>query len=235
MAGLWDEHERTLLRNAYEDVPFPDDLGENEPLEAGFDPDGDNVQIAADDDPAAIGEAILAANTRPTQNGGAASKPTKQSAPPVPLPAPARSAEDRAKVIFGETSGLYPQSIDPEGPENDPRNWVSDSFDNLQAARRYIGIVASRNRKRESKIPNPEIPLEVEVWENAMSAGTAAQNNPDLLDARITNFYIRGDRNRTKEAFKGLSKFLTIGPFRSVGKGDAGAGNNVYIEFYGKR
>src|SRR4029079_13704318 len=118
-----------------------------------------------------IGEFILGAN-----NG----KGTK-----APVKAAARTAEDRARVIFGETSGLYPQSIDPKGPENDPRNWVSDSFDNLQAARRYMGIVACRNPATQRNSPNPKIPREVEVWGNAMGAGTAAHNNPDLLDSRI--------------------------------------------------
>jgi hypothetical protein len=238
MAGLWDEEERTRLRSAYEDVPFPDDASADDgaadtSLDAGdSSPEGD-VHTASADDPATVGEFLMAANTN--------KKPanTAKTAPPVPLPAPARSAEDRAKVIFGETSGLYPQSIDPAGKENDPQNWAAGSFDNLQAARRYMGIVASRNRRTERNVPNPEKEKEVEVWGNAMSAGTAAQNNPDLLDSRITQFFIRGDKNRTKEAFSNQKprpyKYLTIGPFRSVGGGDAGGGNDTYIEFYGKR
>jgi hypothetical protein len=65
MAGLWDGHEHTLLRNAYEDVPFPDDANDNEAPEARFDTDNENpegyVQPASvDDDPKAL---LTAANT----------------------------------------------------------------------------------------------------------------------------------------------------------------------------
>jgi lysozyme len=62
MAGLWDEHERTMLRNAYDDVPFRDAAvplaGGPKP---GFDPaaalPARGIQVAsASNDPPTIGD-----------------------------------------------------------------------------------------------------------------------------------------------------------------------------------
>jgi lysozyme len=53
MAGLWDEHERTLLRNAYGDVPFRDAVPPVGTSESGFDPSAvipaAGIQVASAD------------------------------------------------------------------------------------------------------------------------------------------------------------------------------------------
>jgi lysozyme len=72
MAGLWDEHERTLLRNAYEDVPFRDAAPPTAGTpRSGFDPSpafpSRGIQIAsAGNNPSIIGEFLMAAGDRVT-------------------------------------------------------------------------------------------------------------------------------------------------------------------------
>jgi rare lipoprotein A (peptidoglycan hydrolase) len=87
MAGLWDGHERTLLRNAYDDVPFPDDEAEGGTSEAGFDAgDGGSnsyVKTAVTDDD--LSTLLTAANTRPKSNqASVAPKPKSQPQRPAP-------------------------------------------------------------------------------------------------------------------------------------------------------
>jgi lysozyme len=67
MAGLWDEHERTLLRNAYGDVPFRDAAMPSAGMtrrgfnpSAAFPPRG--IQLASADDAPSIGEFLMAAD-----------------------------------------------------------------------------------------------------------------------------------------------------------------------------
>jgi hypothetical protein len=148
----------------------------------------------------------------------------------------AHTAQARARAIFGETRGLYPQSVNPEGRPGDPANWETDSYDNLQKARTYVGIVAGRNDDILYNNLNFSNPIEAQASNSAMNAGNAAQSNPDMLDARITQFFIRGE-GVTRAAFPKQKHelYLTIGPFRNVGGGDVPRGNNVYIEFYGRR
>ena len=146
----------------------------------------------------------------------------------------ARSALDRSRVIYGETRGLYPQSIDPKKSPYDPINWQTDSIEALQAARKYIGIVAGRNGVTQSTDPNLANPLERRAWESAVSAGNAAHVDPDLIDSHITHFFLRGGED-TRQPWPELHRYLTIGPFRNVGGGDVPRGNDVYIEFYGTK
>jgi muramidase (phage lysozyme) len=100
MAGLWDEEERRLLGLAYGDTPTPanDDNAS----------DAADTQIASvDDDPAAMGEMILAADTPSARNRLAAApkarKPPQRPAPKgraaakKPLP-PEKQAENVKKA-----------------------------------------------------------------------------------------------------------------------------------------
>jgi hypothetical protein len=143
-----------------------------------------------------------------------------------------RTATDRAGTIFGETSGLYPQSIDPAKSATDPTNWQTDSYDALQFARTAIGVVAGRNTRTHTATPKHDNPAERDAWQSSESAGNAAAANPALLDSHITQFYLRGDGD-TGQPWPTLRRYLTVGPFRNVGGGDAPAGNNLFIEFYG--
>jgi hypothetical protein len=143
----------------------------------------------------------------------------------------AQSHYDRSKAIFGETEGLYPQSIDPKGNPNDPRNWQTDSWDNLALARRNIGVVAGRNKITWWDAPSK--PGQEEAWSHAQDAAEQAADS-SILDPKIRYFAIRGD-GVTRDFFPQLRRYLTIGPFRNVGGDrDAPAGNNAYVEFYGK-
>ncbi len=60
----------------------------------------------------------------------------------------------RARVIFGETSGVWPALKDANGKIHDPNNWDPVSADELARARAYIGIVSSRNPITHSSEPD---------------------------------------------------------------------------------
>lgn len=119
-------------------------------------------------------------------------------------------------------------------PASNPANWDTNSADNLAAARKYIGIVAGRNGQTYSADPDLSNSIEARTWADAASAAAAAHANPNLLDGRIDHFYLRGDGD-TRQPWPTLTRYLSIGPFRNVGGGDAAAGNNLFIDFYGRR
>jgi hypothetical protein len=148
---------------------------------------------------------------------------------------PALTADQRQMAIYGETASLYPHSLDPNGPHNDPKNWEADSWDNLQRARTYVGIVARRNGDTHWEWPDfGKIP-EREVWNRAEEPAYRSADD-SLLDPNITHFAIRGDGDPT-DFFPGMRRQLTIGPFRKIGPADKGRvppGNNAFVEFYGK-
>jgi len=145
---------------------------------------------------------------------------------------PAQTPEERTRVIFGETAGLYPESKDPSKPPHDPNNWVEGSADDLATARRHVGIVAGRNSETYPATPNK--PSEGPAWDAATAAGKAAHENPAELDPEIDRFFIRG-KGIDKRPFSERDFYYRLGPFRNVGGGDAPAGNDTYIEFYGKK
>jgi muramidase (phage lysozyme) len=106
MAGLWDEHERTLLRNAYDDVPFPDDAPAGDAPETGLDAGDDSAEgyiqtVSADDDRAFE----MAANAKPAPNrapvlakGGKQPKPaTAKGSVPARKPLPPEKQADNIK------------------------------------------------------------------------------------------------------------------------------------------
>ncbi|HXZ01133.1 MAG TPA: hypothetical protein VEI03_14120 [Stellaceae bacterium] len=183
------------------------------------------------------------ASTRKRQDGGSApnDRDTDPSvarqtadAPEQLAQVPATTVHDMTRVIFGETAGLYPHSIDPDRSPYDPANWDTDSADNLAAARQYIGIVAGRNGQTHSADADLSNPIETRAWADAANAAAKAHANPDLLDEHIDHFYLRGNGD-TRNPWPTLTRYLRIGPFRNVGGGDAGRGNDLYIEFYGRR
>jgi hypothetical protein len=75
IAGLWDEHERTLLGNAYGDVPFPDDA---------------DIQIgSAEDEPSTVGKFLRTAGRPPNPDDTPLDQPNDQLAQAVLPYAPA--------------------------------------------------------------------------------------------------------------------------------------------------
>jgi hypothetical protein len=146
---------------------------------------------------------------------------------------------ERARVIFGETSGLYPRSVDPTKPPHDSKNWESGSAEALAEARRYVGIVAGRNYRTHRNSPNLDNPLEARAWNDVVRAADQAHQDADLVDARIQNFYIRGTKQRGEGFPKrpDLVLYRKFGPFRTVGDPKHGipADNETYLEFYGPR
>jgi muramidase (phage lysozyme) len=97
MAGLWDEHERTMLRNAYADVPFPDYAGESGTTETGSDPGEGKIEgyvqtVSADNEPAAL---MMAANTKPKPNRS----PVAAKDGKAPKPAAARNSVTKPKNL----------------------------------------------------------------------------------------------------------------------------------------
>lgn len=179
-------------------------------------------------------------------DGGAADTTGQQTAdaskPPTSYKiehdqSPALTADQRQMSIYGETASLYPHSLDPQGAHNDPRNWDTDSRDDLQRARTYMGIVARRNGDTHWAWPNFTYDLETQAWNRAEEPANRSADD-SLLGPNITNFAIRGDGVATQFFRKdGLKRYLTIGPFRKIGPLDSGGvppGNNAYVEFYGK-
>ena len=147
----------------------------------------------------------------------------------------ARTPDERAQAIYGETSGLYPHSLDPKKSPYDPDNWEEGSPDQLELARRYVGIIAGRNPVTQWTRANQRNPIESRAWNDALDAANWAHANQGRLDSRIKQFYIRGSGD-TAVAFprQNVRRYLMIGPFRNVGGAkSAPAGNDTYIEFYG--
>lgn len=146
-----------------------------------------------------------------------------------------------AEVIYGETSGVYPRSIDPNRRVDDPDNWDPHSREELARARRAMGIVSERNRRTHpvdgSRSRNP---IEALQWGEAASA--ARTMDRVNLPKRIINFYIRNRDveptapHQRLEQFGDVVYIGTIGadaPFRNVGRGDVEPGDNIVIDFYG--
>lgn len=143
----------------------------------------------------------------------------------------------RASAIYGETSGLTPQLKDPKGNPYNPANWREDSARRLLTARTYVGIVSERNpRVHFSLPPDSANAIEERVWNDSVDAAIAG-TNPDHLDERVTNFFLRqeGIGRQSPESWpKSLKVLVTVGPFNNAGGGDVPRGPNTYIDFYGK-
>lgn len=197
----------TFFNRAYADLT-------GAPVETGS-PEGDASRTADPNTTGDIQLAMKAVRPRPT--------------------APAQTPKERAQVILGETAGLYPKSLDAQKRHDDPNNWVEGSEDDLATARKYVGIVAGRNWNTHPADPEDAIPGDQRAWELATEAAKAAHENPDTLDPRIFQFYIRHEGDPFRP-FPGSDHYFAMGPFRNIGgQRSAGADNNTFIEFYGKK
>lgn len=144
--------------------------------------------------------------------------------------------EKRARVIYGETSGLRPQLKNPKASPDDQKNWDEHSAELLHTARVYVGIVSTRNHVVHSAKPsNGRNPIEATIWSLAVDAAMdGSQSN--LLDHRVTNFYLRrSEKPKTPDGWTNLRLYYSFGPFYAVGGGDAGRGPGLYIDFYGRK
>ncbi len=141
----------------------------------------------------------------------------------------------RAQAIYGETAGLTPILLDPNGNPYDPENWDADSEDALSTARAFVGIISDRNSDVNFSTPtDPNNAIQMQAWQSSVDAAIDGVNGAPL-DSRISNFFIRQEGIGPQSPnWPGLTKYMSIGPFNNVGGGDVPRGNKTYIDFYGK-
>jgi hypothetical protein len=146
-----------------------------------------------------------------------------------------QSTRKRAQAIYGETSGLIPELLNPGTNPYNPSNWDSDSASQLEKARTYIGIVSERNPSVNFASPSDATnPIQMRAWNLSVEAATNAADG-SLLDSRVTNFFLRQDGIGIQTPpWHGLHMIMSLGPFNNVGGGDVPKGANTYIDFYGK-
>jgi len=146
-----------------------------------------------------------------------------------------KKTKKRAEAIYGETSGLTPQLLNPKRSVYDPKNWNSDSAKKLHRARIGIGIVSERNPKVNYAEPSdPNNAIQAQTWSLAVDAGISAGDDT-ALDPRVTHFFLRQrGTGRQTPPWPELTRYYSMGPFNNVGGGDVPKGPNTYIDFYGK-
>ena len=146
------------------------------------------------------------------------------------------ATEKRARVIYGETSGLRPQLINPKISSHKPSNWRVESAAKLHRARTYVGVVSERNSRAHSAKPsNGNNPVVAHIWSLCVDAAIDA-GEPDLLDPRITSFFLRQEGiGRQNPGWTNLRLYFSIGPFNNLGGGDVARGSQAYIDFYGRK
>jgi uncharacterized protein RhaS with RHS repeats len=162
---------------------------------------------------------------------------------PTNLIDPFGLCEQDPKVVYGESSGLYPrQKPRPPDAKNwsiyDPKTWDPESYDQLQQARRDVADISERNKvvhsKDGSKTKNP---IERRAWNDSVRAAKEAETMN--LPADVTKFYLRQDADNDGKGDKypywapeGTVPYKTYGPFVNVGGGDPPKGNNTYVDLY---
>jgi hypothetical protein len=156
MAELWDEHERTLLRNAYEDVPHPDagapatgggptgtvgdltgPISSQNPFDAvANDPDVASPQSVADGEGVQVADESAAAMWRGLAAAGlvGAAEMARQQDPLAVFNATVKERREQAQAIdqkhneiFGRTA-KSPPSGSPPSPGNEIRQRGTESF-----------------------------------------------------------------------------------------------------------
>jgi len=139
----------------------------------------------------------------------------------------------RARVIFGETSGVYPALIDPSGKVLDRENWVPGSADELARARSHIGTVSGRNDVTRPNSPNLTLPMDRYQWNQALEGARTSRDLDKTLPANVDGFYMR--QEGTKQEIPNYNKLLEMGPFYSVGGSkEVLPGNRMYVDFHPK-
>jgi hypothetical protein len=164
-----------------------------------------------------------------------APRSTAQQSQP-PLSDHQKNIERKASVGYGETRGLLPQKSPSAKGHNtyDRGNWSSDSFQELQQARRNIMDVSERNPRIHRAEPGDKAnAIDKSVWDDNTDA--AAQSGGTLPG---NHFFIRqagvGSQRPPKKAGFGRTgnPIRSYGPFVNVGGGDAPKGGHAYIDIY---
>jgi hypothetical protein len=153
----------------------------------------------------------------------------------------------RAAAIFGETTSLRPQLINPEGSLDTPENWNPDSAALLHQARtKLAAMYGGPNDHMKPRLPsNVSNPIEKRQWDLAVEAARASMGFE--LDPRLINMNMRqkgvGHQVVDEWIKTGRTVLDPIGPFINtyypnaelIKKGRAaGGGPNTYIDFYGR-
>ncbi len=140
---------------------------------------------------------------------------------------------DGAETVYGETSSLYPQTDKKGSNPYNSKNWNSDSYDELQAARTAISVISERNNHTQKKDGSSATnPIEKRAWDDSVDAANNAENFS--LPTSTRHFFIRQkDIGRQKPWWAGNKKpYKSYGPFINVGGGDVPRGNQTYIDIY---
>jgi hypothetical protein len=141
----------------------------------------------------------------------------------------------KAKVIYGESSGVYPR-LKP-GPRllYNPANWDMSSLAKLQEARRKMAVVSERNSRTDSGVPDGSNPIEQRAWRYALEAAREASS--DELPPTVYYFLHRQQGKGPQDPPPDWGKVElheSLGPFRNTSRGAAPSGPGLYIDLYRK-
>jgi len=149
---------------------------------------------------------------------------------------PERELLNRAAAIYGETSSLYPQRINPGGSLYDPANLDPQSVADIAEARRNIGLISERNNRVNYDFPDDfNNPIEKAAWERSLQAAAAGANMQGELDPRYTNFIFTPNKMGKSAITQGAKIVNETSKFYNGGGGDVLAGPNTRVQFWGPR
>ncbi len=149
---------------------------------------------------------------------------------------------ETANISWGETAGLYPitpglskDAVTPAILYN-PDQWDPTSVNQLLKARAAIEIIAKRNSKVQSGIPNLDNDVEKELMpyhaKPVLRAMEAEVDREVRTDRDVRLFYISPNAVEAHHPADNESQLVvSYGPFWNTGGGDVGRGY-VYIHFY---
>ncbi len=154
-----------------------------------------------------------------------------------PYPADASEAErldHLPRVLYKETAGMRPQSVDPTaGPDNRDK-WDPASFEDLQNGRKHMVVVAMRNPGVGYFEGNDFDP---KVWNDCQAAAKEGMGLEEYMPEEVQHFYMAKEGVPVDKDIKWAqdnSIFDTFGPFKSYG-GDISKGNNAIIRIHEKK
>lgn len=142
--------------------------------------------------------------------------------------------EEAAMAVYGETSSLYPQQL-KKGKIYNSKTWDTESYKQLQEARKSIADIYERNKRMYTKKPSGNNKIEQKTWQDSEAAAKQAESFD--LPSNVKNFFIRqeniGPQKPTKEQWGDFDPPITsYGPFINVGGGDVPKGSKTYIDIY---
>ena len=154
-----------------------------------------------------------------------------------PYPADASEAErldHLPRVLYKETAGMRPQSVDPTaGPDNRDK-WDPASFEDLQNGRKHMVVVAMRNPGVGYFEGNDFDP---KVWNDCQAAAKEGMGLEEYMPEEVQHFYMAKEGVPVKETVDWAqddSIYDTFGPFKSWG-GDIKNGENAIIRIHEKK